>query len=279
MKEIVLINNPPFRWQTKIYKKYSNRFKEDIWILHKAGTLKDGLYCNEIYDFYFTETENNTLIAHNISGFNNHTVFNKQDKDYKEVFDYVMNNKRAIDFNNDNLNYLLFISVMPSKCKIINIERLPNNKDELKARIIKTERMITTGDKNFKCLVFDNIDELNYWKNKAENYFKKEVYEHKPFASVSSNNGSRKNGQYFTPDNKADELFSKIKTLNKNDLLADICCGNGSLLKAAERAGHPKNNLIGYDIDIDCIKQLQREGYKCFCLDILKRDPFDNLKQ
>ena len=273
MKNIILINNPPFRWQTRIYRKYANRFKEDIWILHKANSLKSGLYANQLYDFRFTDTENNTQIAHNF-GSGNSLKFNELDSDYMEVLDFVEKNKRPLDIDKDNLKYLLFISIMFSKCKIIKVERLPDNKTELKERIEEVQRMITIGDKIFKCLIFDNIDDLNYWKTKAENYMKNNPYEHKPFTYTDSHNGSKINGQFFTPDSKADLLFSYLKTVDKDDLIVDICCGNGALLKAAERAGHPKENLLGYDIDNECIEQLKRDGYRAECKDVLLTDVF-----
>jgi len=45
-------------------------------------------------------------------------------------------------------------------------------------------------------------------------------------------------------------------------------------LKAAERAGHPKENLLGYDTDNDCIEQLKRDGYRAECKDVLRTDVF-----
>ena len=273
MKNIILINNPPFRWQTRIYRKYANRFKEDIWILHNAKSLKNGLYANQLYDFRFTDTENNTQIAHNF-GSDNVVKFNELDSDYMEVLDFVEKNKRPLDIDKDNLKYLLFISIMFSKCKIRRVEHLSSNKADLTERMKKAQRGITIGDKIFKCLIFDNIDDLNYWKTKAENYMKNNPYEHKPFTYTDSHNGSKINGQFFTPDSKADLLFSYLKTVDKDDLIVDICCGNGALLKAAERAGHPKENLLGYDIDNECIEQLKRDGYRAECKDILLTDVF-----
>ena len=159
MKNIILINNPPFRWQTRIYRKYANRFKEDIWILHKANSLKNGLYANQLYDFRFTDTENNTQIAHNF-GSGNSLKFNELDSDYMEVLELVEKNKRTLDIDKDNLKYLLFISIMFSKCKIIKVECLPSNKAELTKRIKIAQRMIKIGDRKFKCLIFGNRSQV-----------------------------------------------------------------------------------------------------------------------
>ena len=277
MENIILINNPPFKWQTKIYRKYANRFKEDIWILHKANTLKEGLYTDSLYDFVFNKGAGIMQIAHNFGG-NNKVLFNKCPIEYIELYDFIMGNKREIDIDNDNLNYLLAVTIKFTEHTIGHVEHLPANKNELK-KIIKKRNASCVGlskNKSFKCLIFDNEKELNYWKLKAENYRDKYKYLHKKFAKTEKNGGSGKNGQYFTPDNKADELYNYLKTVNKNDFIIDICCGNGSLLKAAERAGHPKDKLIGYDIDNDCITKLQNEGYNVKCMDILKNDPFNS---
>lgn len=63
-------------------------------------------------------------------------------------------------------------------------------------------------------------------------------------------------GSFYTPDSLADEMVSKFETLDGN--FVDFTAGDGSLLRALNRAGVDWSRLYANELDKDSYENLLR---------------------
>lgn len=84
----------------------------------------------------------------------------------------------------------------------------------------------------------------------------------------------KKLGAFYTPDSLADEMVKKFESLDGN--FVDFTAGDGSLLRALNRAGVDWNRLYANELDKDSYENLLKNNPKLPKEHVLNMDALDD---